>query len=249
MAIEAKRGCGYRKVGGIYLVGGEGMHPCDRLPIELTVCPCCGGGIKQTRGWTWIDPVKLLGDDHPICKGGCGCNRGCPVCFPSLHFPDGKKAGLLWIGEQFYPTPADFLAEGVAQRISRRISAIPRDFKIGETYVFFAHPKVIAKPKVTAQNGLFSDSQDAVEVEWAPAIFSGFMPSRIERIVLDSEFALWTAVRTALDEGQELEKVTIDGRCLNQGDVEICLRMKRDQDRGITLVPVPDDDPDHNPAA
>jgi hypothetical protein len=47
MAIERKRGCGYRKVGGMYLVGDEGIWvPCDRLPIILDVCPACGGGIK-----------------------------------------------------------------------------------------------------------------------------------------------------------------------------------------------------------
>lgn len=53
MAIEAKRGCGFRKVGGTYLVSeGEGM-PCDRLPIKLDVCPVCSHGFKRSRGWTW----------------------------------------------------------------------------------------------------------------------------------------------------------------------------------------------------
>ena len=31
MASEPKRGCGYRKIGGTYLVGGGIGIPCDRL--------------------------------------------------------------------------------------------------------------------------------------------------------------------------------------------------------------------------
>lgn len=60
MAIEARRGCGYRKVGGIYLVGGGIGVPCDRLPYPLTVCPCCSQGVKQGRGWTWVTVGKLF---------------------------------------------------------------------------------------------------------------------------------------------------------------------------------------------
>lgn len=33
MACEPKRGCGYRKVGGIYLVGGGIGVPCDRTKM------------------------------------------------------------------------------------------------------------------------------------------------------------------------------------------------------------------------
>ena len=64
MAIEQKRGCGYRKVGGLYMVGGGIGVPCDRLPYELTVCPCCSQGVKQSRGWTWIDVAKFFQGMH-----------------------------------------------------------------------------------------------------------------------------------------------------------------------------------------
>ena len=36
MAIEGKRGCGYRKVNALYLCGGCLDTPCDRLPLEAT---------------------------------------------------------------------------------------------------------------------------------------------------------------------------------------------------------------------
>src|SRR5207302_7622776 len=55
VAVEAKRGCGYRKIGGLYFVGGGRGVACDRLPIPLDICPTCGHGIKQTRGFTWVD--------------------------------------------------------------------------------------------------------------------------------------------------------------------------------------------------
>lgn len=58
--IEAARGCGYRKKGGIYLVAPKPNAPCGRLPIPLDVCPCCHGGIKPTRAWTWVQPKPLF---------------------------------------------------------------------------------------------------------------------------------------------------------------------------------------------
>src|SRR5580692_11623011 len=113
--IEPKRGCGYRKVGGLYLVGGGIGIPCDRLPFELTVCSCCGQGIKQARGWTWIDVAKFFQGEHklilpPVPVPGvnpiltnCKCVEFCPLC----KAPETMgRAGLLWIGEKFYKTPA-----------------------------------------------------------------------------------------------------------------------------------------------
>lgn len=35
MAVEARRGCGYRKAGGLYLVASGMGSPCHRLPIPL----------------------------------------------------------------------------------------------------------------------------------------------------------------------------------------------------------------------
>jgi hypothetical protein len=165
---EQRRGCGYRKVGGLYLVSeGTGME-CCKLPIELHVCPTCNQGVKQGRGWQWIDP-------KPWLKGACKDTRSfmCPAAHPENL---GDKVGLLWIGERFYPSPADFTKEGHAMGWSRRIKTIPRGFKIGEHYVFLAHPKCIER-----------QSEEAVV--WLPGVFYIWKPSRIEKIVTDSEFA------------------------------------------------------------
>lgn len=64
---EPRRGCGYRKEGGLYLVGGGLSAPCGRLPIPLTVCPVCNGGIHPARGWTWVSPRALFGAAGADC--------------------------------------------------------------------------------------------------------------------------------------------------------------------------------------
>src|SRR5208282_5175130 len=148
VAVEAKRGCGYRKVGGLYLVGDVGGIPCDRLPIPLEICSCCGQGIKQGRGWQWVDIAGLVGGDHMVpdilYKDGvpesgfaatmhpCGCFLGvCPLCSNVAAL---GKGGLLWIGQQFYPTIEAFEAEARKLGISRRISTVPRGFEVGKHY-------------------------------------------------------------------------------------------------------------------
>jgi len=170
MAIEPRRGCGYRKVGGLYIVSGGLGDPCCKLPILLKVCPTCGGGVKQTRGWTWIDP-------RPWLKGPCSREAfiNCPAASAEAM---GDRVGLLWIGEKFYPTPAFFVEEANRLGISRRITAIPRGFKVGEHWVFLAHPKV----KLV----LPLDAGPTDKADWVAGIFRIFKPDRIEKIVTET---------------------------------------------------------------
>lgn len=116
MAVEAKRGCGYRKVGGLYLVSGRLAAPCGKFPIELSICPCCGGGIKQTRGWTWVNPKLLIGS-RPCMEGTVARFREaghmadcahCPAADPSRM---GERCGLLWIGRGFYKSSEEFTVD------------------------------------------------------------------------------------------------------------------------------------------
>lgn len=215
MAVEARRGCGYRKVGGLYLVGSGGGIACDRLPMAIEVCGCCGQGIKPTRGWTWVDIAGLVGGDHLIDtdingvrhaaeEGGrvslydCPCHKLCPLCH---NVASMGKGGLLWIGAQFYPTIEHFEVEAKALGISRRITTLPRNFELGKTWLLLAHTKGIIKPTGDLQSG------------YVPAIFRVWKPERIERIYKESQ-------RTS-DEVQ--------------ADIK----------RGITPVFVPDNDKDH----
>ena len=220
MAVEPRRGCGYRKIGGLYLVsGGQGV-PCDRLPFPLDVCPTCHHGIKQSRGWTWIDVAELVGGVHPQCQD----EFPCPICMAPA---DMGKAGLLWIGEQFYKTPLDFMREAAELGISRRISAIPRGFKVGETWVLFAHPKTIpcSNCSGTGLHGgqpLTPDPKipkcgDCKGTGYKQGIFRVWRPERIEKILPES----WKIDPAHFEELQDLA------------------------DKGITPVFVPDNDPDH----
>lgn len=172
MAIEAKRGCGYRKIGGLYLVSGSYGLPCDRLPFPLTVCPCCSAGYKQTRGWTWVTPNLLFGGMHSDCTDTYA--KRCPVCTPTP-----ERAGLLWIGEKFYPSTLDFHRECRELGVSRRIRVIPRAFELGKTWVLLAHPKAIS---VTA-----SVPEGGDETIMSPGIFKAWLPTHIETLRKESE--------------------------------------------------------------
>jgi hypothetical protein len=85
------------------------------------------------------------------------------------------RAGLLWVGTQFYSTIAEFEYEAKTLGISRRIATIPHGFELGKTWILFAHPRGVLK------EGLNSKST------YVPAIFRIWKPQRIERIFKESE--------------------------------------------------------------
>ena len=67
--------------------------------------------------------------------------------------------------------------------ISRRISSLPRHFKLGQTWVALAHRKTIPE-KVMEKTDL------GVEVEairYTPAIFHVFQPARVEYVVKETD--------------------------------------------------------------
>jgi len=184
---EGPRGCGYRKLSGLYLVSRGLTNPCGRLPIPLNRCPCCGAGIAPSRGWTWVSPV-LIAQAAPPCKYGDADGR-CSLCIvnrlikESTH-PDYAMVehlcGLLWVGEQFYEKPKDFVEEAQDLGISRRIHTVPRGFRVGETPVMLAHRKGM----VVWETDEVTGAPKPVEV---PAVFSIFVPSAIEVIVTGDE--------------------------------------------------------------
>lgn len=237
MASEAKRGCGYRKVGGLYLVGEYIAVSCDRLPLRLEACPVCGAGIHFTRSMTEINPYRLFGNHDTELQGGhddisgnygeldvAGCKdrfRPCHVCDP----PDAV-AFLMMVGEKYY-TPESFIEEAGQMGVCKRIPFIPKKLKLGETIVYLAHPKACVVKEVPilqqamALVGGTENSQpkllEAEKEEKALGIFCAFIPQRVEKLVWESELE---------GEQGQLYKESLE-------------------ERGITLVPIPDGDADH----
>jgi membrane-associated protease RseP (regulator of RpoE activity) len=186
MAVEAMRGCGYRKVGGIYLCGYGMSIGCDRLPFNLECCPTCGHGLKFSLGWKKVD-YKAYASKHEPCH----CHDFCPVCFPNDEF----KYGIMWVGAKFY-SPATFVEEAQNLGVSKRIGAIPRDFEIGKTWILLAHidagekrvemdEKEIKKLEDIA--GRLLVAEEKTKPIKFPAIFYAFKPDRIEKLIKQSD--------------------------------------------------------------
>jgi hypothetical protein len=161
---DSKRGCGFRKAGGLYLVSDGIGRPCGKLPIPLQICPTCGGGIHFCRSWTWVNGTALAAEKKCADEGSAYCEV-CPLSQPI------GRCGLLWIGEKFYATPADWTREANEQGVSRRIPAVPHGFEVGKTWVLVAHKKCIANP-----DGTFS-----------PGVFHAFQPTAVEYVVKGDE--------------------------------------------------------------
>jgi hypothetical protein len=177
----------------MYLMTDGVDRACGLLPIKLDVCPVCGGGIKPTRGWQWINPQPFI-KGRPNAEGFCSLGRlECARCYESW----GEKAGLLWIGGAYYPTPADWQKEATRMGVSRRIIALPKGFKVGTTWVFVGHRKAIEKrcPGEQCEHGKCWDEDGWSDCPvckgeghiYGAAIFHGFKPDRIEYVVTPND--------------------------------------------------------------
>jgi hypothetical protein len=182
---DQKRGCGYRKPGGLYLVSDGPGVPCGRLPVALERCPTCDQGIKPSRGFTWVDAGEIM------TKRSCAAKAAQCMACPTIT----GRHGLIWVGEQFYPSPEAWTREAATQGVSRRIGALPKDFQLGETWVLVAHRKAI--PVVPC-----GEAVDLVDTcgrrtghlgehhrdrEYIPGVFHAFKPSAIEYVVRGDE--------------------------------------------------------------
>ena len=68
---------------------------------------------------------------------------------------------------------------------SRRIKAVPRGFKVGETWMLLAHPKAI-NTLLDEDFSLTDDLRDKKD-DCRPGIFQIWRPSRIEKIFYEAE--------------------------------------------------------------
>ena len=211
MAIEQIRGCGFRKVGGLYLCGGYTSAPCDRMPFPLTTCPVCGQGIKVSRGFTEVNPYRLWGL-HQDCKDRF---RPCFLCDPQ-----DEPAYIMLVGEKFYKAPENFLEEAIVQGISKRIPFIPKELELGKTIVYLAHPKACEVKVLAALQeamAIVEEAQikqprllEAERNEKRLGIFCAFIPKRVEKLIWQSE--------ASPEELEKLEKRGITPVIVKDGD-------------------------------
>ena len=178
---EEKRGCGYRKEGAMYLVGFGIPVECDRLPYELTICPVCGAGVKQSRGFTWLNWFEFAGK-HEDCKD----KYLCPLCSPK----EGDVFGLMWVGKRHY-TPESFIQEAIEMGVSKRIAQIPKNLELGKTRILVAHPDAVTnicpryKKPVNKGACYLCDWGGCPEENKLknPGIFYSFIAQRVEQII------------------------------------------------------------------
>jgi hypothetical protein len=171
-SVESARGCGYRKEGGYYLVAPALSEPCPRLPLALNRCPHCGQGIGPARGFTWVTPSTLF---PAQVHGTYPHNAICPIGWTSdlgFRHRTGDRAGLIWVGGLYYPTPESFMEEAARMGVSRRIRRPPRGFKVGEHWIYLGHAKAIP-----------ANEDD----EASPGVITLFRPTAIEYIVKGTE--------------------------------------------------------------
>jgi hypothetical protein len=149
--------------------------------------------VHRKSGWTWIDGDAILAA-APECR--LQQSVTCATC--TLSNMKLGKCGLLWIGESFYKTPGEWTDEAVKLGISRRISAVPNDFVLGETFVMVAHSKAIPLPDnlcgislnsfgVTCMRQKEHDGECDALWDRAPGVFQIFKPTAIEYVVKDGD--------------------------------------------------------------
>jgi hypothetical protein len=186
---EQERGCGYRKIGGLYLVcDPSNAIVCDGLPLPLKRCGCCGYVPLFTRNLQRIIPnyiIQAEAEVHGIRKEVwlidrginqdkvCSCPPTCPICYPDHQ--QMPSYALMYVGSEY--TPTTFIQEAVHMGISKRIHEIPWWFILGETWVLLAHKHV---PKGVSFEKLKTNDMLEKETVTETAVFYAFKPKRVE---------------------------------------------------------------------
>lgn len=173
VSIEGPRKCGYRKAGGLYLVGPELSAKCGKLPLALSVCPCCGEGIRPSRSPRMLKNPGRLFADVMCLRSDCRGETVCPLS--DARLPEMGAGLVIWIGNRFYPSPSDFTSEAERMGVSRRIQAVPHSFEVGKTWVLLAHRRAVMQAE-------FGEKPTP-----GPGIFSVFKPTAIEVIVTEEQ--------------------------------------------------------------
>jgi hypothetical protein len=214
MAIEPERECGYREVGGLYLVSGGGGFTCDRLPLPIEACVTCGEEPRFNRGIAKIRPsnrwavhtVELVPETNTSeavateCPDLKALGVWAEPISPSevdrirerieeVRFSDPvclppERAWIMWVGDDY--TPESFASEAERLGVSKRLppGGLPSDFVMGEDWVLLAKLHVV--PPVIVQERLDGEPVEVPDPkDYGPGVFFAFQPNAVEKIVTD----------------------------------------------------------------
>ncbi len=122
-----KRGCGWPKEGGFYVMGGGKPLTCFALPVTLVPCECCNQMPKFARCPTLVTD-KYINNLFAACQtGNIHCN----------HCVRGKRYWISWVGSDY--TTETFCREVSVQGLSRKIP--PSFAKLIQEGDYFANVK------------------------------------------------------------------------------------------------------------
>jgi len=169
MSKEEERGCGYRQVNSLYLVGEGLTIVCDRLPLVITPCPTCGEIIRFSRGIQKVKPFNLWGN-HKSCQ----CDLCCPICKPGIF--QYINYYLMFVGNDY--TPESFVKEAHYMGVSKKIPFIPNGFDLNKSFILLARKNMIDKDSGYHPTG---------KGRKVDAVFYGFRPIRIEFLISDED--------------------------------------------------------------
>lgn len=219
MAVEKRRGCGFRVVHGLYITSGPLSFTCDRLPIPTNLCKCCGNFVREFQGVQSFKPLELLGN-HGVCEmcekfprdgihecshTNCTDPLTCMACFPRPA-PEETKDFMMWVGRSYY-TKDTFTAEAALLGVSKRIASngVPIGMVPNQSWIFLAMRNIM--------------DDDIVMVDGQKKRAHGiFMVFRIQKL----EYLIWESEAT----DEYVEHL---------------------EDLGLSPVIIPDGDEDHTP--
>lgn len=146
---------------------------------------------QTARGWSWFKPEPFF--EAKDCAGNLAFKAGALSQDPCEFCPCGgampERAGLLWVGEKYYKTPAAWLDETKRLGVSRRIPRVPQGFKLGDM-VFMAHRKALKdfdSSRCDCEPMHDLHTENCKGWTYTPAIFHQFTPSRIEYVCKGTE--------------------------------------------------------------
>ncbi|MGH9649184.1 MAG: hypothetical protein ACRD3I_01810, partial [Terriglobales bacterium] len=161
-----------------------------------------------SRSWTWIEP-RLMFKAAPPClphrPGGLkvvGADLFCSTCPAGGGMPEWRH-GLIWIGGSFYPTPGDFMLEANRMGVSRKLPAIPKDFKLGETWEYLAHREAVTRYEDAPRADIQGTAVPETVKVLSPGVFTMFKPRRIDLVIADEHNIPERALKLAEQLGEE----------------------------------------------